>query len=258
MSSNNYSKLDLLLKARKILKNWYLLPMIYLGIFKKNQIILKTKNDLQLSIRANKSNDIHVFSEIWLEETYLKWKINFSKNSNVIDIGSHIGLFTLQIASMNKNSNIFCFEPNNENFNMLKNNIKINNLKKIKIFQMAVSFKNGETELSINKNDSSGHSIKKEFEKKENVKTITLKKILDDNQIEHCDLLKLDCEGAEYEILFSTSKNELKKIKQICLEYHKLADEPKLYKKLIDFLEENGFKIEIEDFEKNGFIFAKR
>ena len=258
LSCKNNSKFKLLSKARQVLENWYLLPLIYLGFLKKNQVILKTKNKMKIIIRANNSNDINVFSEIWLEETYLKWGINFSKNSNVVDIGSHVGLFALHIASMNKNSQILCFEPSNDNFEILKQNVKLNNLKQIKIFHKAVSSKNGKIELNINTHDPSGHSIKKESDKKETIESITLEKIFEENNLEKCNLLKLDCEGAEYEILFSTSEENLKKINQICLEYHKFDDEPDLHKKLLRYLEDNGYVTKMEDFEKNGFIFAKR
>jgi FkbM family methyltransferase len=258
LSKGEKSKINLLIKSKKVLKNWYFLPLIYLGILKKNRVVLQTLEGMKIIMRGNKSNDIHVFSEIWLDNAYLKWGIDLYEDCNVIDIGSHIGLFALQIISKQQNSNLLCYEPNSENFQILKENIAINNLKQVKIFHKAVSSKNGEIELNINENDSSGHSIKKLSTKKEKIESISFERILEENNLHGCDLLKLDCEGAEYDILFSIPKDKLKKIKQICLEYHKFIDEPELYKKIIKLFEDNEFTVKIEDFEKNGFIFAKR
>jgi hypothetical protein len=39
-------------------------------------------------------------------------------------------------------------------------------------------------------------------------------------EIAQCDLMKVDCEGAEYPILFNTPDEVLKRVRRIVMEYH--------------------------------------
>ncbi|MDR0595839.1 MAG: FkbM family methyltransferase [Puniceicoccales bacterium] len=50
--------------------------------------------------------------------------------------------------------------------------------------------------------------------------SITLKKIFKKYDIKACKLLKIDCEGAEYEILYNTDKNILKRCEYLRGEFH--------------------------------------
>ena len=61
----------------------------------------------------------------------------------VMDIGAFSGLYSLLVASLNKESQIFAFEPVNETYNILKQNIQVNNFKNIIAIKKAVSDSNG-------------------------------------------------------------------------------------------------------------------
>jgi hypothetical protein len=52
------------------------------------------------------------------------------------------------------------------------------------------------------------------------VQTVTLSSLILSNNIRHVDLLKLDCEGSEFDIIPSTSQRELAKVSQIRMECH--------------------------------------
>lgn len=68
------------------------------------------------------------------------------------------------------------------------------------------------------------------------------------NTLSSVDFLKMDCEGAEYEIIKKTPKNILSKIKFIALEYHlkeQYACLPNSPLELIKKLEEAGFSVKI-------------
>ena len=84
------------------------------------------------------------------------------------------------------------------------------------------------------------------------------------SKIGKIDLLKVDCEGSEYNILYSLGKNDFKKIKYIVLEYHEF-DAKKLHKgrDLSDFLRKNNFTTQIipTDIKSNqglGYIYASQ
>ena len=75
------------------------------------------------------------------------------------------------------------------------------------------------------------------------VECITLENIFDENRITNCDLLKLDCEGAEYDILMNTKKEIFEKIKLISLEYHNIINHDGY--ELKKFLEIVGFLVAV-------------
>ena len=82
-------------------------------------------------------------------------------------------------------------------------------------------------------------------------------KIFDDNIIKKCNLLKLDCEGAEYEIIDKLPSTYFKMIEKIIIEYHMADSHPELLKKLKERLELENFKLETKElFTDIGFLYA--
>jgi len=61
--------------------------------------------------------------------------------------------------------------------------------------------------------------------------------------IESCDLLKLDCEGAEYAILFDTPQPVLERVQRIVMEYHDNIVQH-THHDLARFLNDRGFRVE--------------
>lgn len=249
------NKIQLLFKARKIFINWQTLIGIYFKIIKKENAILETRNNIKIKIRTD-STDIMQLGTVWLAGDYEVSGFNIDKDDVVIDVGAHIGLFSLFISQYCKHGKIFSYEPIKENFNILKENLELNNIKNIIPFNFAVSNQSGKSKIFINFDDSA-HSIFNSGKDFIEVNSITIKSIFDQNKIENCNLLKLDCEGAEYEIVDSISKEYFLKIDKIMIEYHLANENPELFKKLIQTLNDNLFKIKIEKISDGmGMIYA--
>ena len=96
------------------------------------------------------------------------------------------------------------------------------------------------------------------------VPSTTLNDIFLDNKIEHCDFLKIDCEGAEYEILFSAPKELFSKIEKIVMECHTpqffgIENPAYSYDSMIALLKNLGYKTRIiHENAMHNLIFAKR
>ncbi len=261
-SLNNYSnKSTSLFKAVLFEQR---LPWKYQNILLNHpNIFIRYKNIDGIKIRyRNKTTDEYIISEIFYSNEYPFDKLKINKNSNIIDIGAQIGCFALKISQIVKTGNIYCFEPMKWNYKLLKKNIKTNKLKNVKSYKMGVSSEDSEI-LYINFKNTGGHNIytnKADLYFK--IKTISLENFFIKENVNYLDLLKLDCEGAEYKILLNTPDNILKKINQIVLEYHNLDNNNYNISNLKIFLVRTGFKVDYfnkhENHKSTGTILFTR
>lgn len=160
--------------------------------------------------------------------------------STVFDIGANIGVFSLYAARCGA-AKVYAFEPNKESYEVLLNNIKINHLENIIVpINLAVGAQDGEI-ISIPKSSSPynkalvGQMAVADYEK---VETISLPTFIAKNQIKRIEFLKMDCEGAEYPIIYSMKESDYQLISKFRLEHH-FPDEKE---KLTRFLVSLGFK----------------
>ena len=131
-------KLRLLLKTIKILRNWWLFPIVYLKLLKRPTVIFETKTGFKIMLRTD-STDLMAFTHVWLIEEYSKQGFEINETDIVIDVGAHIGLFSLYASQSCKKGTVYSFEPMNENYKMLKSNLQINNLPNVIVENSAIS-----------------------------------------------------------------------------------------------------------------------
>ena len=73
-------------------------------------------------------------------------------------------------------------------------------------------------------------------------------------------MLKLDCEGAEYNILFGAPDETLKRIRRIVMEYHDSLTSH-THRDLVKFLSEKGFHVQVTPnyvHDDLGYLYASR
>jgi FkbM family methyltransferase len=195
-------------------------------------------------------------THVWMIQEYSNNDFDIHDNDIVIDVGAHIGLFALFASQFCKQGKIFCFEPIKENYELLVENVNSNKIKNIVTFNFAVSKISDSVKIFLN-DDYSGHSMFLETNNFVIVKSKSLHDIFSDNNIQECDFLKLDCEGAEYEIINSLPPEFLNKIKKYAIEYHLADTHPELLQQLIKKLRELSFIVSTRPlFPDIGFLFA--
>jgi FkbM family methyltransferase len=199
-----------------------------------------------ITIRAPRGLQLwNHYNDIWEHQAYTS-KYTIKKSDIVIDIGANIGLFSLFAARLARI--VYSFEPSSESFIYLKNNVSSNSFNNIKCFNYALAPHSGEipfgesedlTSSSFYRHNNSATSVKSKI-----VNCVNLQEIFDKNQIDCCDFLKMDCEGCEFEVLFATPPEYLKKIVTISMEFHDSFTEYTHYD-LSQYLTQHGFVIEI-------------
>lgn len=249
-------KLKAFLKGIKILSNWHLYPLLYFGILKSDPI-LHLRNGLKIKVRAN-STDVQAFTNVWILKEYSSQVQSINESDVIIDIGAHIGFFTLYVSRFCKNGSVFCFEPVKENYELLSYNVNLNRIKNVKTFHKAVADKSEVVRVYLN-SDAAAHSIFAKGSSYEEVESISLKEILDSNKIETCNLLKMDCEGSEYIILNSLPDKYFERIHKIVMEYHLVIEKPELIQDLIKKLTSLGYEVTVKkSTDDYGLLFATR
>ena len=113
---------------------------------------------------ARKNADIARILLIWGRKVYCPNGPDVGSGSRVIDIGAHIGTFSISLRRLEIMIAKFTrtLEPNSDNFRRLKDNISGSRCINITVQQAAVSSQTGTTHLYLNPLNSGGHSIHKE------------------------------------------------------------------------------------------------
>ncbi|SVA84980.1 uncharacterized protein METZ01_LOCUS137834, partial [marine metagenome] len=177
-------KLRILLKSIEIFRNWYLYPLVYFNLTNKPFVIFETKTGLKLKIRT-KSTDLMALTHVWLIEEYHNPDFKISNNDTIVDVGAHIGLFSLFAAQFCKKGRVFCFEPVNDNYELLLENIKLNNITNIIPFNCAVSQNSSKVKIFLN-DDQSSHSMFIPNSESIEVPSISIHDIFKENEIKKC------------------------------------------------------------------------
>lgn len=243
-------KINFLLKSKKIVSNWYIIPFIYFNLFFGDSITIKLKNNIKIRVRKH-SSDLMAFFNIWVIGEYKEITVDLKSNDSVIDIGGHIGLFSIYITQFCNKGIILTYEPDKNNYELLKKNLTQNFITNVQIFNCAVSKNNIDKVEFFISDDEAAHSLIKKSKKTVEVKSISLQKIFEENKIEKCKLLKLDCEGSEYQILNNLPSEIFKKIEKIILEYHYLDENFVLFEELKNRIIDEKFEVLISE-PKNG------
>lgn len=185
-------------------------------------------NGLKFRIRRRTSDEL-IVQNIVVNHDYTPSGFAIEHADTIIDIGANIGVFSLVAAQAARKGRVFAFEPSGENFEMLERNLRLNGEVSVVPVHAAVGAGKGQIKLFLS--EGSLHSILEDRmvspDSYELVDCIGLKDVFDQYEITRCHFLKLDCEGAEYDILYNLPADYFARIDKIVMEYHGDKDRAK-------------------------------
>ena len=215
------------------------------GSAAKNYLLQLRRPPVQLMVRS--AMDIWSVKETFLDAFYTRYGVSIQDGWTVVDIGAGIGDFSIYAAYDKPNTTIYAYEPFFDSYELFIKNLQLNNIENVNPFQIAIWSTDGELildassgeplQITSRKIDGTSEQGKRDF-----VQAISLLSILEAHAVEKVDLIKMDCEGAEYEVLMKVLPGTFDKIERIIMEYHNL-DSDRNYQRLIPFLEDQGYHV---------------
>lgn len=262
LSNYNYEKILLLVEAkREVIKQ-----LLELGVSKsdiifgfenvKNITSIKILEDCSVEVEIStikvllkSKSDFIIFNEIFVMEDY---QFDFPSEKMIIfDIGMNIGLASLFFAMKDNVKKIYSFEPFKETYNRALDNFNKNTDKtktKIQAFNFGLAKSDANLEIIYNEQLSGGMNIFNNISTVGNKEEIEVRNVIDvflplfEKHSNDDIILKVDCEGAEYEIFDALAESGLlQKVKGCIVEFHGHRKE---------YLE--------NIFSKNGFAYSSR
>lgn len=232
---------------------------------------------VQFIYRGN--DDMSVIDEFFVDKMYRTIEPIVANTKNIIlDIGAHIGCFSVYARKLNSVSPIIAIEPEPNNFELLKENLKLNHCKDVTVKQMALIKSNvmlsevasnatkskhlieekdpstsppagGSAQddeikivtLYLNK-DSHNHSTFYETKNSILVTAINLEELIRKNKLEKIGILKIDIEGEEFSVIKNIKPDTWNLIENIILEYHDFRGNN--HNDLENIIRSKGFSIE--------------
>ena len=210
------------------------------------------------NLKTHEKKDIHyILNEIFHLKIYNNDFVCVAENDIVFDIGFNYGFFTLDALTY-KPKKVIGFEPNPKLVKVF-NQLDIDS---VELHQVAVSDKAGST-IFYENNFSGKSSIHSDINSDTSLNSYQVNICSFNDMAEQYDVidyLKVDCEGAEYEI-FESIPNEflINRIRKIALEFHHNINDIKVVN-LISKIKQCGFetKIDYKNGDSTGMLYARK
>jgi FkbM family methyltransferase len=169
-----------------------------------------------ITMRPQRTDNI-TFREIFIKKEYDIQLPSTIDPTVIIDAGANIGFTTVFFANRYPNARVFSIEPDSENFQYLIANTK--HYKNITPIKSAVWNKKEMIQVVDHGYGERGFMIEKN-EGKNTLQAISFDDLMDQYQIKHIDILKIDIEGSEKEVFTENYERWLPVTKCLVIELH--------------------------------------
>lgn len=120
----------------------------------------------------------------------------------VVDIGAHIGLYTLQAArAVGPTGRVLAFEPSADNYQLLERNVQANGYTNVTTRRLAVADRSGHLQLALSAANTGDHSLLSAATAGRDTETVQVSTLDDEVDGGPVDVVKMDVQGAEPAVL---------------------------------------------------------
>jgi FkbM family methyltransferase len=161
--------------------------------------------------------------EMWGSEVYTSGGFyEPAANDLILDIGANVGAFSLWLAQQCPTARVFAVEPSADNFAELARNLA-GWPHQVSTMRLAIGGREGQAVISDGGRRSVDHRVEPLVavpSGADSFELVTLQRLLELVGADRVDLLKMDIEGAEFDVFEQVSQDTLKQIRRLAIEYH--------------------------------------
>ena len=235
MASSIKQFIGKIILTHKTIKNIGLFALDYFGLINEDAVYCIKNNPAKMIARGG-TNDKSEIAVVFSGHEYDLSLLPLMSDPIIVDLGGHIGSFSIYVSYcfQNKFSRLIVLEPSANNFQYLKRNFALNNLRDDRIIAVpaAIGAVDGEAELDTSK-DGDGYfvaddNIMRNLSRtsSERCRVYSWSKFVVEYALQRIDILKIDIEGSEYRLFADRAFLEYitNNVRVILLEVHDLDE----------------------------------
>jgi FkbM family methyltransferase len=233
-------------------ENPILVALLRLGFIKLKYFpyaISKGRNSYLMLGRPTRTEmgDLFVLREVLLWETYRDvLPLLPQRGLHVVDIGANLGSFTIWLSQTAKVDEAFCFEPEPDSFRLLQFNLATNNCGFAHALEQAVGGQSRAARIGLNEDNPPATDIYRTASNPDCPQGNTIQVVALSEWLRQTpgafDLLKMDCEGSEWEIVRGTGQSEFARFGAIVAEVHSDPEGLHAVEDFAGLMESRGFR----------------
>jgi FkbM family methyltransferase len=249
---NVFNALRIFRQLHRHFQNPYVITLLRLGFIKLKYFPYTIHNGRSSYFMLARPSttalaDLFVLREVLVEEAYRDvLPLLPQKGLRVVDIGANLGSFTIWLSQAAKVDEAFCFEPEPDSFRLLQFNLTWNACAFAHALECAVGGRSRTAQITLKEDSPGGTSLYApapggEHSQGRAIQVVALSEWLGQTPGAF-DLLKMDCEGSEWEIVRQTSPPELARFRAVVAEVHEDPEGLQPVEKFGALLESAGFR----------------
>jgi len=243
------NKLRTIIEIMRRIENWPTAVGLRLFRHRPGLRLLAFRGGLNIICRHG-TRDWDVIHELLFAGSYKRAMQYLEKQPGaptVLDLGGNIGLFSLLAASSNQRARVISFEPGPPNYAFFEMNRLANPFlaDRIELRKQAVGGIARTTEWFFDEKNPGGSGLFTTVGNHYPVQIVTFAEVVDCVP-EPISLVKIDIEGAEFEILARTPPTTWQRIQAISLELHHDPEKRVSQEEFLSRMQNYGFRVEPE------------
>jgi FkbM family methyltransferase len=206
-------------------------PPVLQGPHRRAVRTIRLHDGAHLRYRLNRG-DLQSFREVWLGETY-RLPAALASVETIVDLGANIGLTSVYLAQHYGARRLIAVEPVPSNAALLRQNLELNNVAG-DVIEAVIGAVDGVAHF----HDASHSNLGYVADEGRDVRSVSMKTVLDQLGTAEIDILKVDIEGGEQGLL-TGERSWLRHVRSLMIEFHPpLVDS----KRLAAVIESEGFR----------------